>query len=376
MGSTKNIKLGIVGVCGRGSTFKKICESIEGLEIHAVCDINKEELEKSKVNLGALESYTDYEEMLEQSNIDAVLVSTPMNLHVPQSIAALKRNLHVFSEVTAGVSIEECKALVEASKTSKGIYVLAENYNYMKQNQMIKEMVEQGLFGTPYYAEGEYIHNVKDMMEDTTPWRRKWQGGIDGITYGTHSLGPIMQWMPGDRVKRVCCEGTGVRHKDNKGEDYCQSSSTMLCKTEKDALIKIRVDLISDRPHAGTNYQLQGTEGCYESDRSHGGKDKLYTKKLCPKGGWLDLDSFHKIPELAEKYMPVNWLELGKQAMRSGHGGSDFFEMLDFVKVINGELKEYTGIHEAMDLTLPGLVSQDSIAQNGQWLEVPDSRDW
>ena len=80
------------------------------------------------------------------------------------------------------------------------------------------------------------------MNEFGTSWRRCWQTGVDGITYGTHSLGPILQWMPGDRVARVCCEGTGVRHPDHTGNPYCQASSTMLCKTEKDALIKIRVD--------------------------------------------------------------------------------------------------------------------------------------
>lgn len=80
---------------------------------------------------------------------------------------------------------------------------------------------------------------------------------MDGVTYGTHSLGPILQWMPGDRVARVCCEGAGVHHSDGTGKAYCQASSTMLCKTARDALIKIRVDMLSDRPHAMTNYQLQ-----------------------------------------------------------------------------------------------------------------------
>ena len=41
----------------------------------------------------------------------------------------------------------------------------------------------------------------------------------------------------------------------------------MLCKTAKGALIKIRVDMLSDRPHAMNNHQLQGTDGAYESGR-------------------------------------------------------------------------------------------------------------
>ena len=89
------------------------------------------------------------------------------------------------------------------------------------------------------------------------------------ITYTTHSLGPILQWMPGDRVARVCCAGSGHHYIDPRGNLYeNQDSCVMLAKTEQDALIKIRVDMLSNRPHAMTNYSLQGVDGCYESARS------------------------------------------------------------------------------------------------------------
>jgi len=232
------LKIGIVGACGRGSSFKLACDSHGGVAIHAVCDTNEEGLAGAAERLGAREKYTDYQTMLEKSDLDAVIIGTPMHFHVPQAIVALEHDLHVLSEVPAGVSIDECRDLVAACKASKGIYMMAENYTYMKQNQIVKELVRQGLFGDTYYAEGEYIHELKHMNEYDTPWRRKWQTGIEGCTYGTHSLGPILQWMPGDRVTRVCCEGTGVRHADHTGKPYVQASSTMLCKTKKEALIK------------------------------------------------------------------------------------------------------------------------------------------
>lgn len=47
-----------------------------------------------------------------------------------------------------------------------------------------------------------------------------------------------------------------------------------------------------------------------------------------------------------------------------------------FVDAICGRRLPATGIHEAMDMTLPGLVSQESIRRGGAWLSVPDSRDW
>jgi len=49
--------------------------------------------------------------MLDSGEMDAVVVGTPMHFHVPQAIMALERNLHVISEVPAGISIEEARQL-------------------------------------------------------------------------------------------------------------------------------------------------------------------------------------------------------------------------------------------------------------------------
>ena len=63
-------------------------------------------------------------------------------------------------------------------------------------------------------------------------------------------------------------------------------------------------------------------------------------------------------------------------ASKAGHGGGDYFEILDFVDSVRGLRPSPVGIHEAMDMTLPGLVSRESIEQGSVWLEVPDSREW
>ena len=208
-------------------------------------------------------------------------------------------------------------------------------------------------------------------LNEVTVWRRKWQTGIAGVTYGTHSLGPILQWMPGDRVVRVCCEDAGRRYKDPRGEPYSQTTPIMLCKTARDALLKIRVDMVSDRPHAMTNYMLQGTDGAYESSRGGTGEnDKIWLRELSEQIHWVDLDS------LAARYLPEIWRDPPEEALRAGHGGGDFFEVMDFIQAITGQAPCPIGIHEAMDMTLPGLVSQESILQDGAWLDVPDSRTW
>lgn len=367
---TRSIKIGIVGACGRGGGFTNGCKDA-GAVIGAVCDINRERLQESAKAIGADQAYDNYEAMLDRARLDAVIIGTPMPLHVPQALAALERGISVLSEVPAGVSVAECRALTQACRRSKGVYMLAENYTYMKQNVIVREMVRRGEFGTPYYAEGEYLHELKELNEITV-WRRRWQTGVNGITYGTHSLGPILQWMPGDRVVSVTGRGSDHHYRDPRGALYKnEDSCLMLCKMKNGGLVKIRVDMLSDRPHAMTNYQLQGTAGAYESSRGGPGElDKIWLRSKSAAPQWIDLWS------LESEFVPDSWKNLGEKALATGHGGGDYFEILDFVEAIAGKCPPPIGIDEAMDMTLPGLISQESITRAGAWLDVPDSRTW
>jgi hypothetical protein len=209
-------------------------------------------------------------------------------------------------------------------------------------------------------------------LNEITRWRRRWQTGINGITYGTHSLGPILHWMAGDRVESVCCAGSGHHYRDPRSEEYeNEDSCVMLCKMRSGGLVKVRVDMLSERPHAMTNYQLQGTEGCYESARAAGERDRIWlAARSHDRNTWLDL------ADLADEFLMDDWRRYEETARAAGHGGGDFFVALEFARAVAGEPSSLPGIHEALGMTLPGLVSQQSIRADGRWLPVPDSRDW
>src|SRR5690606_27282545 len=111
---------------------------------------------------GIPHTYRVFEDMLD-SDIDAVVISTPMQLHVPQAIAALHAGKHVMSEVTAGVTMDELWWLKETVESTGKVYMMAENYCYIPENQQIMNMVKQGLFGDVYFGEGEYLHDIRSL---------------------------------------------------------------------------------------------------------------------------------------------------------------------------------------------------------------------
>ena len=372
----EQLRIGIVGAAGRGSSFVQAINASGDAVLAAVCDARADVLQKTRETLGAQQAYTDYDEMIDRADLHAVVVATPMPLHVPQSMRALAAGLHVLSEVPAGVSIDECRLLTIATRHSRGIYMMAENYTYMRPNAVVREMVARGVFGDTYFAEAEYIHEIRKYAT-TTPWRRHWQLGLPGNTYCTHSLGPVLQWMPGQRVTQVACAGSGRRHLDAGGIALEGENNLTICRTDRGGLIKLRLDLFSDRPHAVTNYQLQGTDGCYESARAPGEVDRVWLRSRATGDGdraWTPL------ADLADEFLPDEWRRAGEaNAMGGhggGHGGGDSLEVIDFLAACRGTRKPTIGIDQAMDMTLPGLASQASSSSGGAWVDVPDSREW
>ena len=100
------LKVGLVGV-PRGSGFIRAFQTVNETALVAVCDINTQVLNQVGNEHGIKERYTDFEQMA-KSDLDVILVSTPMPLHVPQAVIALLEGKHVLSEVPAATDLEQC----------------------------------------------------------------------------------------------------------------------------------------------------------------------------------------------------------------------------------------------------------------------------
>jgi predicted dehydrogenase len=361
------LKVGVVGA-PRGRSFMNSCKAFPEVRVAAVCDMNAEALGKAKAAIGEVETYTDFDQMVTR-DLDIIVIATPQFLHAPQAVRAMQEGKHVLSEVPAATDLDQCRALADAVRRSGRVYMMAENYCYMKPNVLVRAMAQKGLFGETYYGEGAYIHELKELNE-VTRWRRKWQTGINGNTYPTHSLGPVLQWMQ-DRVVAVSCAGSGHHYRDPRGVEYGQEDCIItLCRLSRGGLVEIRLDMLSDRPHNMTYYSLQGNKGCYEAPRGLGDQPKVWLADYHDqkKREW------HSLWDFEAEFMPEIWRNPPDAAKRAGHGGGDFFEVWDFLRAIKEGVPPPVDIQAAMDFTVPGLVSQQSILQGGAWLPVPDFR--
>jgi predicted dehydrogenase len=358
------LRVGVAGAA-RGAGFVAGLRSAGDRAIlHAVYDPDPEARKRFAAEHGAEVDCGSYAQLLDQ--VDIVVVSSPQHHHVPQAVAALEAGVHVLSEVPAAVSLDQGQDLLAATRSSQARYMLAENYCYIPANLVVGAMARRGLFGDLYYGEGEYLHEMKAYHHDSSgqaTWRYHWQVGRAGHTYPTHSLGPLLQWFD-DRVVAVSCVGSG-RHTDPEHE--IDDTVLLLCRTSRGALLRVRLDLLSNRPHLMDYYSLQGTGGGYEAGRAADQVPRVHIAGRSPAGRWEPLDGY------VADFLPERYRS---GPAGTGHWGADAWPIRDFVDAVWSEGDVPIDVYAALDMSLPGVVSEQSATSGGPWLPVPDPRTW
>ena len=387
------LRMAIVGGGGRGRSFLGPMSALSEMVVPvAVCDPSEAALKWWEENRPDMRRFRRYEELLDWGEFDAVLIASPVTEHARQAISALEAGKHVLSEVPAATTLDECYALVEASRKSSAVYMLAENYCYLRQNMMVLNMVELGLFGEVYYAEGGYIHDCRYLLfgpDGTLTWRGELWRTKTGNWYPTHSVGPVAQWLgigKRDRfvklttfvtamhsVPKYAAEVLGEDRPESRPEFWSAGDcSVTLLRTERGAVVVLRLDASSPRPHNMTHYALQGTKGAYVSSRGHGSGDAdlVWIEGRSPGRSPGDA-SWEPLLNYADEFEHPKWRELGELAARHGHGGGDLLVLHDFIKsAIEGTEPPITARDAAIWSAIIPL-SFESATKGGEPVEFP-----
>ena len=118
-GST--VRLGVIGLGGRGCGQMKTLLSMPDVEIPAVCDVYADRAEKGREIVREARGYapdavTDFHKVLERGDLDAVMIFTSWETHIAIAVEALAHGLRPAMEVGGASSIDECWQLVRASE--------------------------------------------------------------------------------------------------------------------------------------------------------------------------------------------------------------------------------------------------------------------
>jgi len=362
--------------------------------LEAVCDSNPEALRRWREEYPGVRAYSEFDRLLEDANIDAVYIATPLFLHAQQAIAALRAGKHVLCEVIAAHTLEDGWELIETVEATGLTYMLAENYCYMRSNMLVRNMVEHGLFGDIIHAEGGYIHDCRSLFHHSDgqlTWRGEMMRGYNGNTYPTHSLGPVAQWLRinregGDSLDSLTTfvsksEATAKYFAEHVSSDHPGASpaywkqgdsAVTLIRTKKGAIITLRYDVQSSRPHNMTHYALQGTSGAYLSERAEGENSLVWTEKMS--GDGVGHPQWEPLWNRAGEWEHPLWRHWLPEAEKAGHGGGDFFVLREFVAAIIERRKPEIDVYDAVTWSSVFPLSIQSVNGQGAPVKFPDFR--
>lgn len=386
----KDIRFGVIGTGNRGQYLTRVLMAYGGIRIPAVCDIVADKAKHTagfvSKKLGKpVETYTkgpeDYLRMLERDDLDAVLVTTPMQLHAPMSVAAMRAGKHVLSEVAAAMTLPECWDLIRTVEETGKTYMMAENCCYYRQCMMILNMVEQGLFGELTYAECGYVHDCRRLSfkpDGSLTWRGRLHTDFIGNLYPTHAIGPVARWMGisrTDRFKTITAMSSpprghavyaekrfGKGHPATRHKWIAGDATNALIQTEKGALIEIRYDTASSRAYVSTtHYLLQGTKAAYLDDGA-----RIYIEGKSKPHKWESRKKYE------QQYEHPLWKKWGKAASGAGHGGADYFTTRLFLEALRAGTKPPIDVYDAVAWSSIIPLSAASIEAGGRPVAFPD----
>jgi predicted dehydrogenase len=165
-GANSRLTIGYIGVGGQGlDAHVRIMQAnatANNIAQVAVCDVWQKRVERAKAVIGGsgVKGFTDYRQLLEQKDIDAVVISTHDPIHAPASIAALQAGKHVYVEKPLTRYLDEAFAIQDAVKKSGGKKLQLGSQGCSAAGwHKAAEIIKAGGIGTPVWAQGYYCRN-------------------------------------------------------------------------------------------------------------------------------------------------------------------------------------------------------------------------
>ncbi len=183
------VNVGLVGAGRRGKAHLDAIKNIPDVYIKAICDID-ETTAKSVAKIYQAKPYTNYEEMLDKEELDAIFICTPTNVHVPQAILAAKHGVSFLLEKPVSLNIQEAKDLLKAVHDYKVVAGVGYQSRYLSIIDKALEIVEENKISM---VNAHYYWTIPII-----PWIRKRElGGGQIVDQSTHLI-DLFRYVAGE----------------------------------------------------------------------------------------------------------------------------------------------------------------------------------
>ena len=407
--ATSPVKLGFVGIGGRGSYHLDCALGVEGVEVVALCDIDDKALFNAKRWVEEAgqptphlygESRTAFRQLCEKETLDCIICCTPWEYHAQVCVAAMKNGKNAVSEVPIVITLDEAWELVEThEKTGKWAALGLEGYGDLT----LMNLVRQGILGEVLHAEGGYVHDLRMVQYNPLqePWRLNHSLTRNGNLYPDHPMSRILRLLDinhGDRFESLVSMSTKsislARYANLKyGEKgpyanakFAQGDvNVTLLRTAGGKMCTLNFD--TSTPHPREFFRLQGVKGVYqtgvtlpaprntEAARGQGGArvGLIYIEgRTSEDDTWESAEPYFK--EFQHPYLKSYTPKPRKTALR-GHGGGGNVTPVTWERLVAalraGKMPDWD-VYDSVTSSAISPLSEKSVAGSGAPVAFPD----
>jgi len=152
------VNIGVVGAGYWGPNLIRNFNSLPEFELKYICDIDENRLQHMKNLYHEVETVKDYEILLKDDNLDAIVVATPVFLHHEFAIKSLEAGKHTFIEKPMASSVEQCRDLLKIAQQKSLALMVGHTFVYTSAVKKIKEIVDSGELGDLYYISSRRLN--------------------------------------------------------------------------------------------------------------------------------------------------------------------------------------------------------------------------
>ena len=194
----KVFKCAVVGCSSMAKLHMRGIADNENAELYAICGTDEENLKIRAEEFGVERVYTDYNYLVNDPELDAVVLVTPDQIHREMTEKFLRAGKAVLCEKPMALTVEDCEAMIACEREVGGKLMIGQICRANPRFAKMKEIIDSGRIGELMFVESEYAHNYERTtgFEDwrKVPERHPFIGG------GCHAV-DLLRWLAGDPIE-------------------------------------------------------------------------------------------------------------------------------------------------------------------------------
>lgn len=343
----KKIGIGIVGLgfIANGVHIPGI-KKCPDLKLAAICDANLDALNAAQKLYGFDDAhcFTDYRDMINCPEVDAVDICTPNDLHYPVAKYAIEKGKPYNLEKPVGLNKLQADTLAEMTKEKGLANMVCFSYRFKAAARYARDLVQSGKLGEIYHVHMQYFQ-AWGMPYQNVPmrWYHKKEHSGSGVLgdLGSHGI-DLVHFITGKNYSKVFGhQGTFIKERrENEGSvEAVDVDDFTHFLAELNSHISASF-LFTRFAYGRGNYQrleISGSNGAliYKLDETPG-LDEL---EVCIGEPYASVNKFTKIP-VPEKYYVNQMQSFADVCLKSGDGlSADIFDGLENQRVIDGVIE-------------------------------------